>query len=114
MSKPKKQLTYKLHEQLLNQIIKGWVREFRFHPTRKWRFDFALPSHKFAVEIEGGIMASSRLGHSTGASIKKDMEKYNAATILDWKVIRVMPEQIGEMEEAVGVLLLQGCEDVIP
>ena len=103
--------SYGLHEQLLNNILPGWVREYRFC-DRRWRFDFAHPLYKFAVEIEGGIFAGKRMGHSTGAAIKKDMEKYNAATILDWKVIRVMPEQIGEMEEAVQALLLQQAEEV--
>ena len=28
-------------------------REYRFHPERKWRFDFAWPERRFAVEIEG-------------------------------------------------------------
>lgn len=31
-------------------------REFRFHPTRRWRFDFAWQPEKLAVEVEGGIM----------------------------------------------------------
>ena len=30
------------------------VREYIFHPKRKWRFDFYFPERKLAVEIEGG------------------------------------------------------------
>ncbi len=30
------------------------VAEYRFHPGRDWRFDFAIPSHRVAVEVEGG------------------------------------------------------------
>src|SRR6187551_2874790 len=30
------------------------VPEHRFHPTRKWRFDYAFPIAMLAVEIEGG------------------------------------------------------------
>tara|TARA_R110002126_G_scaffold288065_2_gene441348 strand:+ start:900 stop:1049 length:150 start_codon:yes stop_codon:yes gene_type:complete len=25
--------------------------EYRFHPTRRWRFDFARPDKKLAVEV---------------------------------------------------------------
>ena len=34
-------------------------REFRFC-ERRWRFDFAWPSHKVAVEIDGGIFIHGR------------------------------------------------------
>ncbi len=72
------------------------VPEYKFHPKRRWRFDYAVPDLMIAVEIEGGIFAKSRLGHSSGSGIKKDMEKYNMATLMGWKVLRYMPEQVGE------------------
>lgn len=28
------------------------VKEYLFHPTRKWRFDYAIPDHKIALEVE--------------------------------------------------------------
>lgn len=31
------------------------TREFRFQSDRRWRFDFAWPLRRFAVEVEGGI-----------------------------------------------------------
>lgn len=67
------------------------VTEFRFHPERKWRFDFAWPDAKIAVEIEGGIFIGG--GHSRPKWIVKDMEKYNAATLLGWKVFRFQPKE---------------------
>ena len=33
------------------------VAEYRFHPGRDWRFDFAIPSRRVAVEVEGAISA---------------------------------------------------------
>ncbi len=30
-----------------------WQREFRFHETRRWRFDFAREDIKLAVEFDG-------------------------------------------------------------
>jgi hypothetical protein len=31
------------------------VEEYGFHPTRKWRFDYAFVGEKLAVEVEGGV-----------------------------------------------------------
>lgn len=67
-------------------------REWRFHPSRKWRFDFAFPGDKLAVEVEGGIFVTGR--HSRGAGMLADMEKYAAATLLGWRVIRVAAQHI--------------------
>ena len=60
--------------------------EYIFHPTRRWRFDFAFPNAKVAIEIEGGTWAAGR--HSRGAGMEADMEKYNAATLMGWRVLR--------------------------
>lgn len=67
-------------------------REFRFHPTRRWRFDFAYPDIKLAIEIEGGTWIGGRHIHPIG--FEKDCEKYNAATILGWRVLRCTPKQL--------------------
>lgn len=32
----------------------AWIEEYMFHPTRKWRFDFANPDKMVAVECNGG------------------------------------------------------------
>jgi len=73
---------------LLWQSINGepYEDEHRFHPTRRWRFDFAWPSKKIAVEIEGGTWTGGR--HTRGAGFQKDCEKYNAAAVLGWTVLR--------------------------
>jgi len=74
------------------------IREHRFHATRKWRFDFAWPDSKIAIEIDGGtrmirvgkngIMVGGR--HNSAA----DIEKINTAQSLCWKVYRFTPEMI--------------------
>jgi hypothetical protein len=62
-------------------------REYRFHPTRRWRFDFAWPDHLIACEVEGGTWAGGR--HTRGAGFERDCEKYNEACLLNWRVFRV-------------------------
>ena len=60
--------------------------EYRFHDTRKWRFDFAWPPIKLAVEVEGAVWTQGR--HTRGQGFINDCEKYNAATELGWRVLR--------------------------
>lgn len=60
--------------------------EYRFHPSRKWRFDFAFPHRKIAVECEGGIFSNGR--HVRGSGYISDCEKYNHAAALGWFVFR--------------------------
>ncbi len=62
-----------------------FVPEYKFHPTRRWRFDYLI-TPKVAVEIEGGIFARGR--HTRGAGYEKDLEKYREATILGFSVYR--------------------------
>jgi len=79
-----------LEETILNRIrwagIKLPEREYRFHPKRLWRFDFAWPESRIAVEAEGGIFVSGR--HNRPSGMANDCEKYNAAALLGWKVLR--------------------------
>ncbi len=70
------------------------VREFKFHHTRKWRFDFAWINERVAVEIEGGLFLAGGGRHNRGASMKADMEKYNEAACLGWIVLRYTPDQL--------------------
>lgn len=73
----------------------GWpmpVREFRFHPVRKWRFDYAWPDYRVALEQEGGVFRGGR--HTSGGGFVKDMEKYNTATALGWRIIRGTPSHV--------------------
>lgn len=66
--------------------IKTPEREYRFHDTRRWRFDFAWPDIGLAVEVEGGTWTKGR--HTTGAGFEKDAEKYNEAALLGWTILR--------------------------
>jgi hypothetical protein len=62
--------------------------EHRFYDKRAWRFDFAWPTIKLAVEVEGGVWAPTPGRHTRGSGFVKDCAKYNTAAILGWAVIR--------------------------
>lgn len=66
--------------------------EFRFHETRKWRADFAWPAHMLIAEYEGGIWTGG--SHTRGKRYESDCEKYNAATLLGWRVLRFTHDQV--------------------
>lgn len=68
------------------------VAEHRFHPVRRWRFDFAWPAALLALEIEGGVFIAGR--HSRGAGYRADCEKHSAAAVLGWRVLRVTGDHI--------------------
>ena len=70
-------------------------REWQFHPVRLWRFDFAWPDHKLALEVDGGIWV--RGAHGRGTGIQRDQEKLNAAAVLGWRVLRVQPKELATM-----------------
>ena len=70
------------------------VREHRFAPPRRWRFDIAWPDLLIAVEVEGGVFVGGR--HTRGAAFEADCEKYDEATVAGWRVIRVTPRMIRE------------------
>jgi hypothetical protein len=62
--------------------------EYRFHPVRKWRFDFAWPKHLVAVEVDGNAWHVKGGG---GHMQDTDLEKLNAAAELNWTVFRYSP-----------------------
>lgn len=66
--------------------------EFKFHPTRKWRFDYCWPNSRVALEVEGAVWVHGR--HTRGSGFIKDMEKYNEAGKLGWRVFRFTPQQL--------------------
>lgn len=53
---------------------------------RRWRFDFAWPRHKVAVELEGGIWTGG--GHTRGSIFNTNCDKYNQAALCGWLVLR--------------------------
>ena len=70
------------------------IKEYKFCDGRKWRFDYALPDLKIAIEIEGGVFSNGR--HTRGKGYLNDMEKYNMASELGWTLLRYTPTQLNE------------------
>jgi very-short-patch-repair endonuclease len=60
-------------------------REHKFHPERRWRFDFAWPQIGLAIEIQGGTFVGGR--HSRGPAQHSEYDKHNAAVALGWRVL---------------------------
>lgn len=97
---------------MLEHIIKAEfnlraVKEHRFHDTRRWRFDYAIPSEKIAIEVEGGIWLRNekQSRHTRGSGFVKDMEKYNTATAMGWKLIRIVPGDYASAVNYIGMIL---------
>ena len=61
--------------------------EYRFHPSRKWRFDLAIVPLKIAIEYEG-IMGAPRSRHTSATGYTGDANKYNEAQLHGWLVLR--------------------------
>ena len=81
-------------------VIEGryYFTEFLFHPTRRWRFDYALPSLKIAVEVSGGVWMPVS-GHRSGKGIMRDYAKSNEAQLLGWILLTFTPAQILKGED---------------
>ena len=65
------------------------VPEYRFHPTRRWRFDLCWPDRMVAVEYEGLVYGGRGGRHQRAKGMTDDCEKYAEAILLGWKIIRV-------------------------
>jgi len=72
----------------------AYQREHRFHPKRRWRFDFAWLTEKVAIEVQGGVFVRGR--HSRGRNQAQDMDKFNEALRLGWKVLQFSTVHINE------------------
>lgn len=67
-------------------------REYLFHPTRKWRVDFAWPQFMVLVEIEGLTREGGR--HQRLQGFEADAVKYGEAQRLGFTVVRLTPTQV--------------------
>lgn len=91
-SSEKTRVQFLLFCKVIEAEFPGVIREYRFHPTRKWRFDFAWPAHAIALEVDGGVWTGGR--HTRGKGFIEDMKKRNTATYIGWRVFNVTHDDI--------------------
>lgn len=81
---------------LLNRLERAGLpvpdQQFRFCPTRRWRADFAYPSDRLLIEVDGGIYSGGR--HTRGSGFEADCEKTSTAAAMGYRVIRVTRRMI--------------------
>ena len=124
-----------IYDQICDLGLPKPVKEYRFHPVRRWRFDLAWPGRRLALEVEGGIygqvvichkcgvkvlqkldkggMVQVRTGgrHNRGKGYEADCLKYSTAAVMGWKVIRVTA---GMIKDGSGIELIQQAIDNFP
>lgn len=108
-------------ETLLKKYNFKYEKEYQFHSSRRWKFDFALLKYHIAIEVEGGhignivicnhckrkvsrILKNGSLAyvreggrHNSIKGFRNDCEKYNAASVLGWTVLRFTTDMLNEM-----------------
>jgi len=107
MSKAEEDLNIQLRA--YENILGEFEREFRFHPVRRWRFDFAFPNIMLSIEVEGITYYGGRekLGrHQTAKGIEADLEKYGEAMKLGWTVYRCSQRMVKSCAAIDTILLL--------
>lgn len=70
-----------------------------------WSADFAIPDRMLLLEVEGGTWMQAKVQpdgtvitghHSHPVGYEKDCEKYNAAAILGWRVLRFTTQMVND------------------
>lgn len=115
MTKPKSLKTLKLPDRSKLEADFRWLLktagrhlpdpepQYRFHSERKWRFDFAWPQAYVAVEIEG-LLCGPGGRHQRMGGFTRDCEKYNAAVVAGWKLLRYTRAMLKDPGQVVGDL----------
>jgi len=83
--------------------ISGYVSELKFDNFRRYRFDWAIPELKLAIEYEG--LNSEKSRHTTKKGYTGDCIKYNLATLNGWKILRYTALNYGDFSNDIKVFL---------
>ena len=83
---------YKFARALVGNPQTGIRKALQAAGLKDWRFDFAFKRQKLAVEVEGGNWTGGR--HTRGQGFADDCEKYNAATLAGWRLLRFTGDHI--------------------
>ena len=71
--------------------LNQYTREWRFHPKRKWRYDWAFPKKMVAIEQEGIVYRKGQHPgrHLSPKGYTADIVKYNTGQMLGWTIFRL-------------------------
>ena len=73
----------------ISGLLDGLEREYRFHPDRRWRLDFAWPARSVGVEIQGG---GRRGRHTRMTGYRNDCLKLSTAASIGWLILPMTPD----------------------
>jgi len=95
----KQELKDKFEKLLRKHKLKLDEKEYKFHKTRKWRSDYAWKKEKVMVELEGGVFTRGR--HVRPSGFIGDCDKYNAAALDGWTLLRYTIEHVNNRQEEI-------------
>jgi very-short-patch-repair endonuclease len=133
--KPTKEDRNKYRDIFAAQLVQAGVRdqftpEYQFHPTRKWRIDWAVVPMRLAVELNGGIFSrpvycnhcgspvtrtlangsvvAIREGgrHNGSGGYMKDLEKINSLCCAGWRVLQFTSDAVVSGDAVAQVVTL--------
>jgi very-short-patch-repair endonuclease len=87
----KKYVLYNLIADHMPHLLDGLVTEHRFHPVRKFRFDYAYVHLLLGLELDAGLHLPNGGRHAG----ERDRVKLNLAASMGWCVLRFTPTMIG-------------------
>lgn len=87
--------------------------EYRFDKLRRWRFDYAIPLLKIAIELQGGIWNNGK--HSRGIGYINDCDKHNAAIEQGWLILSYTSHHLDNdpnavIEQICRVIMLRSAD----
>jgi hypothetical protein len=80
------------------------IIEYTFYPGRRHKSDFAWPTEKVALEVQGGVYTGQAHGSITG--ILKGIEKDNLYSMAGWLQLKCLPNTLLKQDT---VNMIQRC-----
>lgn len=99
----------------LPKLLPLTVAEYKFHPERRYLFDYCWPCYSVAVDIQGGIYINPaskgrRSGHVSPKGMENDMEKINLAQSCGWIMLQFAPNHIRQKPRYVVEVILSAIK----
>lgn len=110
MKVPPPEFEYRFAAEHVGGPGKGLISRLEKAELKDWRFDFAWPYLKFAVEIEGGGWSGGR--HTRGKGFADDLRKYEKAMLIGWVIYRCDGDMVnsGQAVRTIRAMIKQIAE----